>query len=942
MSATPPDSTTSTRYRERKGSVVFPEPLKDAEWALIRKRRRLVLQDPESHARLMDEDHRFGLALSGGGIRSATFCLGVLQHMARNGMLRAVDYLSTVSGGGYIGGFLGTLFMRGREFVVEETRAGGLDAAAEEKTPPYVHVERLLGCNGSPVIRWLRENGRHLAPNGAGDLLTALAVQLRNWSSVVVVMGISLLSIFLGTQVFRRAIEGTEPLGFWAEMLKIPRGNLWLSPWFLPTFAAVALAVMFAWSYWLISKPAESAGRHLSKSATLVVLILSGWLGLRQKDYVAVAFKCLLVLGLGASVLSMLEWVAGMVSLGIRRPKREWRQSRGVLGRVQHRIFGASFPDERLELWRLLRNRCSVSLKTCMVVAGCLLAFALIDTFGQSLYLAFTRGANLRTALMVVWTASGLALVFSFGDKAWAWIERFSGGKKVTPPFELIALAAGIFGVFLFLLNCDVLAHACAWTFKKPGPGAAPDRQLLWTMLSGSVLLAYLFGRNLPFLNASSLQYLYGARLVRAYFGATNPRRHFPRKVAVTDTISGDDLSLSGYAPYKNGGPLHIINVTFNETCSGESQLEQRDRKGLQFAVGPAGLSVGARFHAQWSDDEKHPRGSAIIPIPTGNPNSDFQMFPAPKPLKIFGLVLRKPTVRRQVESLTAGRWIAISGAAFGTGMGRETSLGLSLLAGLANVRLGYWWDSRVRPRERRKNEVVPRKTGRSGRFFSWLLPVQAYLLDEWLARFHGPARRYWYLSDGGHFENTAVYELLRRRVPHAICCDCGADPDYSFADLANLVRKARIDFGAEIRFASKEILRSACPQIPENLIRQIGMPETFRKRLQASRQAHAVLAAVRFGQAADGENQFALILFLKPSLSGDEPLDLWEYDIRQRDFPQESTADQFFDEAQWESCRKLGEHIAANVLGGGQNAGLWFTELCPETVWYRITQGNP
>ena len=52
------------------------------------------------------------LALSGGGIRSATFCLGVLQRLAKDGILKHVDYLSTVSGGGYIGGSLAWLLSK--------------------------------------------------------------------------------------------------------------------------------------------------------------------------------------------------------------------------------------------------------------------------------------------------------------------------------------------------------------------------------------------------------------------------------------------------------------------------------------------------------------------------------------------------------------------------------------------------------------------------------------------------------------------------------------------------------------------------------------------------------------------------------------------------------------------------------------------------------------
>jgi hypothetical protein len=262
--------------------------------------------------------------------------------------------------------------------------------------------------------------------------------------------------------------------------------------------------------------------------------------------------------------------------------------------------------------------------------------------------------------------------------------------------------------------------------------------------------------------------------------------------------------------------------------------------------------------------------------------------------------------------------------------MGRCTSLGLSLVAGLANVRLGYWWDSGVNPRERRTR-------GRLRRVVAWLFPFQSYLLSEWLARFHGPARRHWYLSDGGHFENTGVYELLRRRLPHVICCDCGADPEYGFGDLASLVRKARIDFEAEVRFVSAEQLRKLPVQAwPASFLAQLGMPQDFAdpKRRATGAQPHALLAVVRFGEPPAAE-AFALILFLKPALSGDEPLDLWEYHAQQPDFPQDSTADQFFDEAQWESYRKLGEHTAAQILARVPAQPFWFTELDPAVVWH-------
>jgi hypothetical protein len=98
-----------------------------------------------------------GLALSGGGVRSATFCFGLLRGLAQRGQLTRLDYLSTVSGGGYIGGMFGRLVQ-----MVGITRA-----------------QALLQGNDSPVLAWLRRNGRYLTPSGSRDLGVAVVTYLR-------------------------------------------------------------------------------------------------------------------------------------------------------------------------------------------------------------------------------------------------------------------------------------------------------------------------------------------------------------------------------------------------------------------------------------------------------------------------------------------------------------------------------------------------------------------------------------------------------------------------------------------------------------------------------------------------------------------------------------------------------------------------------------------
>jgi hypothetical protein len=180
---------------------------------------------------------------------------------------------------------------------------------------------------------------------------------------------------------------------------------------------------------------------------------------------------------------------------------------------------------------------------------------------------------------------------------------------------------------------------------------------------------------------------------------------------------------------------------------------------------------------------------------------------------------------------------------------------------------------------------------------------------------------------------------LIRRRVPFIIISDAGRDPASTFEDIANLTRKARIDFNAEIEFIRRHPPASAhLPSLEDivhpDLLNVIGTPEDFEPVPGAQNadgkdsgktprhcSRHAMLARVCYLDT----QTFSWLLFLKPSLTCDEPNDVLQYQKAQPDFPQESAADQVFDEAQWESYRKLGEHIGSLVfakLDGSATAG--------------------
>jgi hypothetical protein len=278
---------------------------------------------------------------------------------------------------------------------------------------------------------------------------------------------------------------------------------------------------------------------------------------------------------------------------------------------------------------------------------------------------------------------------------------------------------------------------------------------------------------------------------------------------------------------------------------------------------------------------------------------------------------------RLDAEALPLGRLAAISGAAFTTGLGARTSLGISLMLGLLNVRLGHWWrsgtDHGLRGGRRGARGAVPDALSR------WL-PVYAHLLQELLARFPGTARRHWYLSDGGHFDNTGCYELIRRRVPFIVVLDDGADPEYRFEDLSQLIRKARLDLGAEIRFARPSEharLQSSCARFVGGLGELRG---ARGKPADVPPAWNAAYATVLVAEYHD-ETPPSRILWVKPGLLGDEPQDVLHYAGSHADFPQETTSDQFFDEAQWESYRRLGEVIGERLFFPAGGAEDWLRE---------------
>ncbi|MEA2328626.1 MAG: hypothetical protein QOE68_3585, partial [Thermoanaerobaculia bacterium] len=237
--------------------------------------------------------------------------------------------------------------------------------------------------------------------------------------------------------------------------------------------------------------------------------------------------------------------------------------------------------------------------------------------------------------------------------------------------------------------------------------------------------------------------------------------------------------------------------------------------------------------------------------------------------------------------SISLGTAVAVSGAAASPTMGAQSpSAALSALMTLFNVRLGFW------------APTPSLSYWRSGSARLW--PV--YTLQELVSQ-TTDLLPYCNLTDGGHYENTGVYSLIQRGCNLIVVGECGADPETTLDDLGNMIRKVRIDFNAEVTFDDADILK-------------------LRQRLPNS---HVIVGTIRYDPdhaAAIGlpeEEYTGTIVVVKPNLSGGEPVDVKQYGYLHSDFPQQQTFDLWYDEAQFESYRRLGEESGRIAVATGK-----------------------
>jgi hypothetical protein len=148
----------------------------------------------------------------------------------------------------------------------------------------------------------------------------------------------------------------------------------------------------------------------------------------------------------------------------------------------------------------------------------------------------------------------------------------------------------------------------------------------------------------------------------------------------------------------------------------------------------------------------------------------------------------------------------------------------------------------------------------------------------------------YVYLSDGGHFENLGLYEMVKRGCRYIVLVDCSADPEKRFGDLGNALRKIRIDTNVDIKF-----------------------DDGWAQDLRDGRKRWAV-GRILYHQVNNADEDGTLV-YIKPVMCQTEPPDVLAYQAANPDFPHQGTANQFFNESQTESYRMLGLHTVREMI---------------------------
>jgi hypothetical protein len=805
------------------------------------------------------------LCLSGGGIRSATFALGVMQGLARFGLLGHFHYLSSVSGGGYIASWLSAW----RHITDDAIVLKAINSSMETGKEPA-------------EITGIRQDSNYLTPRLgllSADTWTVITLYVRN----LLLNWILFVPFFMGCLMVPRLC-----LAILTSVNSSPTSAAMFYALRLIGGIFVLTGLCFG-IYGRFRKQGLWLTNGLFKWTVLTPLLISGALFTVAAVLIGKSHGTVLAehfarehLGYGAgfgAVIYFAAWLIGrLTSLSDAEQSEKaiekldvvfWTGSGAVVGLlVSVEMSAIADSISRASDGALM-------LTEVLGISGCVMAYLL----GELLYVGLAsfspkgdmdrewlgRSSGWLSAVTVAWAAisaialyaphllhcgwpkltlttggiSGLVTLI-LGSSSRTGATKAADTLKSIPLMRIASAAAIIFAVLIasLLALADQQVER-ALIAAMPCSVSVIVIDGVFVLVSIMVAVALSFFINV---NRFSMHALYRNRLVRAFLGSA---RAGARKAdPFTSFDQKDNLPLAMVEPVAAKDKLfHVINAALNLVSAKNPAWQER--KAESFTM--------SRLHC-------------------GNPYVRYRAT------ETYGGPVA-PKADPKNGGISLGTAMAISGAAVSPNQGYNSSPLIGFLLMLFNVRLGWWLGN-------------PRKSiyHREGPTFS-LSPALRELAGDTT-----DDSKWIYLSDGGHFENLGLYEMVRRRCRAIVVSDAGCDPDCSFEDLGNAVRKIYIDFGVSIIFDKLEIKPRQNPPVP-------GL--------------RFAVGSIKY----PGSSRLGWLLYIKPTYQGTERADIRSYASASLAFPHESTTDQWFSESQLESYRALGASIAEYICSGGRGA---------------------
>lgn len=782
------------------------------------------IEDPKT---LTDDPRLSGLCLSGGGVRSAIFCGGVLEYLSKIGQLSKFDYISTVSGGGYTGAAMSYWQQKGKEEsnLPDRQRPN----TADEDTTPEISLfstntdttsasdQRRRLQEHLSYIRHLRANISYLMPTGFKGALIGTYVVLRSM--------ILNLIIWVGLAA-----------GFFHALLSID----------------------------LFSRdPQKSdidAGGKADQTSTSIWKSVSDY-SKSISDFMPESEVFFLLASIGLLSLLLLALLIPVFSIGT-----VVKTQSGYIWRKRVEQIGSGL---------------LITALVCLPLGFLPVASDSIEAIFKFLN-NHLKGEGSETVAL-----GTIGAIIGTTTSIFGLFRARLGGV-----FGLFSSATIMVGALLLILSAALLSMHIAQSFET---------RAIIALVCISAVLAVACN-----INDVSLGRFYRDRLMEAFLpnkALIQNAGHDGRPLAYNGTVAAqqaDKVRLSDLKKRDGTGKnsIHLINANLMSWWAPDSRAIRR--KGDNFVLSP--LFCGSDM-TQW-----------------------------------------KTTKKVANNRITLATAMAVSGAAVNpqggfAGQGPTTSSPVALAMVFLSLRLGYWlrWGS-MGPIPLFGNHLHPGLTQTLKRFVSY--EATGSSRNKW----GDPAPKapsFIELSDGGHFDNLGMYELLRRECRLIVVCDGGQDPENSYESFSVLIRRAREDFGADIKFdvsfseawGRRSFVNtgySATKTGPQDLVAR-AVNDEYPRDAEYAEKGYFLASVTYNGSSrkagSDGyragrkpisptkrEPRKGLILYMKSAMIRDVDLTTKGYRGSNPLFPFDPTSNQFFSPEQFEAYRDLGQKIARQM----------------------------